>query len=83
MVGKHSKEAELRRRIRAIIKDAAFNDKILDETVNVLSSQQLLLLVPEPVPFHLVEIERGEVLTDSRGTGSWQRIPPLSNKMRH
>ena len=64
------------RKIRGIIYSNSFNDKTLWETVSWISRRGILELLHESelcisdVP----DVEKGEVLADSRGRGSFQRL---------
>ena len=64
------------RKIRGIIYSNSFNDKILCETVSRISRRGILELLHESelrisdVP----DVEKGEVLVDSRGRGTFQRL---------
>ena len=63
-----------KRSIRRIIFTSSFHDKILCETICRLSRDEVLGLLREPVQVSLVpDVEKGEVLLDSRGRGSFQR----------
>jgi hypothetical protein len=61
------------RRIRGIILRGSFYDRRLGEAVSQMTRLDVLAQLTEPVEVHLVpDVERGEVLIDSRGTGSLQ-----------
>jgi hypothetical protein len=71
---KRSKERSQRRLVRKIILSSGFRDRVACEIVCRLSRQDVLALVPEPLePGVVPDIEKGEVLANSRGTGSFQR----------
>jgi len=73
LVHKRSPERLLYRRIRQIIFDMSFRDRLRDETVSMVSRADILALL-SPVQVSVVpDVERGEVLVDSRGRGSFQR----------
>ena len=75
MPHKRSPEKRQLRRIRRIIFTHAFRDRVSYETICTLSRSEVLGLLNEPVLVASVpDVERGEVLTDSRGTGTFQRI---------
>ena len=67
-------EAKLqRRRVRAILFSSAFVDRARGETVSRVSRTDILGALEGPVEVGLVpDVEKGEVLSDSRGTGSFQ-----------
>jgi hypothetical protein len=74
MTHKRSKEKELERKVRRLVLVSSFHDRILCETVCRMSRAEVLALLDEPVEVGLVpELEKGEVLTDSRGRGTFQR----------
>lgn len=76
MPHRRSLEKSQSRRVRRIIFNHAFRDPVRDETVCRLSRLEVLGLLNEPVLVASVpDVERGEVLVDSRGTGSFQRVP--------
>jgi hypothetical protein len=76
MPHKRSPEKSQLRRIRRIIFNHAFHDRVRSETVCRLSRLEVLGLLNEPVLVASVpDVERGEVLIDSRGTGSFQKVP--------
>jgi len=69
-------EAELRKRlIRKLIFTNAYQDKEIVETICRLSRVEVVALTPgDNLLVSLVpDVERGEVLVDSRGQGSFQR----------
>jgi hypothetical protein len=77
MPNKHSEAAIQRRLAKRLLLRNAFQDNILRETVNLLSADQLATLMSDQLDYvlpHVLRCERGEVLLDSRGTGSFQRI---------
>ena len=64
-----------KRSIRKTIFTSSFRDKILHETVCRLSRDEVLGLLCEPVQVSLVpDVEKGEVLIDLRGRGTFQRV---------
>jgi len=74
---KRSLDKLLKRRIRAIIFSNAFYDGNRSETVSTMSRLEILGLLHEPISVSDVpDVEKGEVLFDSRGNGSFQRRPP-------
>jgi hypothetical protein len=75
MVHKRSQEKLLLRKIRRIIYSLSYNDRIICETVSKVSRREVLALLNQPVQLSDVpDVEKGEVLVDSRGTGSFQRL---------
>jgi hypothetical protein len=71
---KRSHDKLLERRIRALIFNSAFVDTRRAETVCMLSRVDVLSMLNGVVDVGLVPpVMRGEVLVDSRGTGSFQR----------
>ncbi len=61
------------RQIRGIILHGSFYDRKLGEVVSRMTRLDVLGQLNEPVEVHLVpEIEKGEVLLDLRGRGSFQ-----------
>jgi len=72
---KRSKEMSLRRQIRRLTVSNSFYDRVRCETVSKLSRTELLTLLSHPVQLDQVpEVEKGEVLLDARGDGSFQRM---------
>jgi hypothetical protein len=80
MVHKHSEAAEQRRLARKIVLKDAFIDPIRQETVNIMGPEQVSALLSQNFEYVLPEaashVERGEVLLDSRGQGSFQERTP-------
>ena len=74
---KRSQERLQLRRIRSILFSSCFYDKHACEAVSRLSRSDVLGMLAEPVEVGLVpDVEKGEVLADSRGLGSFQRLRP-------
>jgi len=74
MVHKRSEHKLLLRRIRAIIYSLSYNDQIVCETVSKASRVDVLAFLNKAIQISDVpDIEKGEVLVDSRGRGSFQR----------
>lgn len=70
---RRTKEKEQLRQVRRIILSKSFRDRIRCETVCKMTRIDVLALLKEPVQIGLVpELEKGEVLVDSRGNGSFQ-----------
>jgi hypothetical protein len=62
------------RRIRGIILRRSFYDRNVSEVVSRVSRLDVMALLSGPVEVGLVpDVEKGEVLLDSRGRGSFQR----------
>jgi hypothetical protein len=63
----------LERKIRGIILRGSFYDRKVSEVVSKMTRLDVLAQLNEPVEVHLVpDVEKGEVLIDSRGRGSLQ-----------
>jgi hypothetical protein len=61
------------RKIRGIIFCRAYRDLKIRETVSRVDRVDVLRLIAEPVDVDLVpDVVKGEVLSDSRGEGSFQ-----------
>lgn len=74
MVHKRSAEKLLKRRVRNLILDNSRRDPWHAETICLVSRRQVLNMLKEPVAVGDVpDVEPGEILTDSRGSGSLQR----------
>lgn len=70
---KRNQQKLLQRRIRGIILRGSFYDRNLGENVSRMTRVDVLGELREPVEVHLVpDVEVGEVLVDSRGSGSLQ-----------
>jgi hypothetical protein len=75
MTHERSKEKQQARRIRGIVFSNGFRDRVRGETVCRLSRVDVLGLLNEPVTTDLVpDLEKGEILIDSRGNGSFQTL---------
>jgi hypothetical protein len=73
MVHERSKISLERRRLRRLIFAHSYQDKIRAETVSLISRVDVLNLALYVCDVSLVpDVVRGEVLVDSRGTGSFQ-----------
>ena len=74
MTHRRSKDSLLKRQIRRLIFCNSYQDPHCAETVNMMSSTEILGALAEPVQVSLVpDVVKGEVLVDSRGQGSFQR----------
>jgi hypothetical protein len=72
-VHKRSKKKLLLRKIRAIVYSLSYNDRFLCETVSRVSCADAVTFLDEAVQVSDVpDLEKGEVLLDSRGQGSFQ-----------
>ena len=72
---KRSQARLLQRRIRALIFCNSLQDELRCETVSKVSRVDVLGLLAEPVDVSSVpDVEKGEVLVNSRGEGSFQRV---------
>ena len=61
-------------KIQKIIFHDSFHDKKLAEIISRSTRLEVLGQLKEPVEVHLVpDVEKGEVLVDLRGEGSFQR----------
>jgi hypothetical protein len=70
------------RRVRALIFATAFVDPVRSETVCRVDRVDVLEALQDPVDVSRIpEVEKGEVLVDSRGSGSFQRRPPHHESM--
>ena len=71
--GKRSKQAMRKRLARRIVFATSFHDKELAETV-----ARVKLTYAEKVGYNakIVNVERGEILKDNRGRGTFQKILP-------
>jgi hypothetical protein len=71
---RRSKNSLLKRQIRNIILSNSIYDKTLCETVTTISKTDLLLALTGQIKMSQVpDIERGEVLIDSKGKGTLQK----------
>jgi hypothetical protein len=70
---RNAKELQARK-IRGIILRKSFYDRNLCEVISKMTRLDVMAQLNEPIEVHLVpDIEKGEVLLDSRGRGSLQR----------
>jgi hypothetical protein len=68
-------------RIRGLIFNSSFHDQQRCETVCRMSRLDILALLTGPVEVGDVpDVVKGEVLVDSRGTGSFQWGPPYHER---
>jgi hypothetical protein len=75
MPHRRSREKLQMREIRRIIFSKSVYDREAAETVCRVSRLDVLHMLKEPLEVHLVpDVEKGEVLIDSRGQGSFQRV---------
>jgi len=75
---RRSPEKLIARLIRGLIFANSFRDRVLCETVSLLSRRDILAMLSDrAVKVSLVpDVERGEVLIDARGCGSFQKAKP-------
>ena len=72
---KRSESSQQRRFIKRLVLQCAFQDRQRSETVNILSREAIAASASQAFDYvlpGLTNYERGEVLADSRGTGSLQ-----------
>jgi len=63
------------RKIQTIILNGSYRDKQHGETISKLTREEVMGKVKEPIEVHLIpDLEKGEVLIDSRGRGSFQAM---------
>jgi hypothetical protein len=75
LVHKRSEKTLLRRRIHRLIFNNSHRDCRRAEMVCMISRVEVAGLLHEPLEFHVIpDVENGEVLVDSRGQGSFQRV---------
>ena len=74
MVHKRSKDSLQRRQIRALIFASCYQDLARCESICRISRSEILASLAGPVEVcNVPDVEKGEVLVDSRGQGSFQR----------
>lgn len=86
--GKRSKNSEKKRQqrrdARHYILTHSFHDRELAETVCTPQTRSLTILALQhdydAVDMHLVNVEKGEVLIDARGRGSFQEMTLLGGR---
>ena len=84
MRGKRSEESKLKQKIRTLVWEKAFDDDLMSEVVNLLTPSQILsYFFNDAIPLHYVKVERGEVLSDNRGRGSWQFKPEFYRRLKY
>jgi hypothetical protein len=73
---KRSNERLLERKIRGLIFRHSHHDYKRAESVCKITRVEIADLLHEPLLLRIIpDVEKGEVLIDSRGQGSFQRIP--------
>ncbi|MGD0159666.1 MAG: hypothetical protein ABSB89_05150 [Candidatus Bathyarchaeia archaeon] len=73
MTHRRTREKEQVRQARRIILSSSFHDRVRCERICRMTRTDVLALLKEPVQVGSVPaLERGEVLVDSRGKGSFQ-----------
>lgn len=61
------------RQVRGIIYRMSYNDRLVCETVSKTSMQDVLAFLSEAIQLSdIPDVEKGEVLVNARGTGSFQ-----------
>jgi len=74
MVHRRSEKKLLLRKIRAVIYSLSYDDRLICETVSKVSRIDVLAFLDQAIQISDVpNVEKGEVLVDSRGRGSFQR----------
>jgi hypothetical protein len=74
MVHRRSKDNLQKRQIRTLIFASCYHDSNRCETVSRVSRGDILASLSGPVEVcDVPDIEKGEILADSRGSGSFQR----------
>ncbi len=67
------------RKIQTIILRNSHYDRKVCEVISKITRSDVMAQLNEPIEVHLVpDIEKGEVLFDTRGSGSLQRIGDFS-----
>ena len=82
MPHKRSREARIRRTTARIVSTYSHRDLIISESVNILTPGQVLGTLIDKLPKYRVNdllkhsdmFEKGEVISDSRGEGSQQKV---------
>ena len=75
MVHKRKNNKKQERKIRSIILRGSFHDKKMGEVISQMTRVDVMAHLDEPVEVHLIpDVEKGEVLIDSRGRGRFQRL---------
>lgn len=78
LVHKRCKKSLLRRHIHGLILNKSYFDHERSEIVCRVSRVEIIDLLPQPIDLHVVpNIEKGEVLIDSLGQGSFQRTTQI------
>jgi hypothetical protein len=75
MVHKRKNNKKKERKIRGIILHSSYHDRKVGEFVSKLTRVDIMAHLDEPVEVQLIpDIEKGEVLIDSIGRGTFQRL---------
>ena len=75
MTHKRSQTKQQKRKIRGLIIRGSFYDRQRGEIVSTMTRVDVMAKLKEPIEVHLIpDIEKGEVLTNSRGNGSFQKF---------
>jgi hypothetical protein len=71
---KRSTKKIIQRKIRRAIQHATYYDKQKGETISTATQTEILSQLKEPIEVNLVpDIEKGEVLLDTKGKGTLQK----------
>jgi hypothetical protein len=63
------------RKIQSIVINGCYYDKQHGETISKLTRLEIMDQLNEPTDIHLIpDLEKGEVLIDSRGRGTLQKL---------
>jgi hypothetical protein len=75
MVHKRKNIKKQKRKIRGIILHGSFHDKKVGEIISKMTHVDVMAYLDEPVEANLIpDLEKGEVLIDSRDRGTLQRL---------
>jgi hypothetical protein len=83
-VHRRSHRSLLRRQVQHLIFSFSYHDYDSGDFVNRVSREQILGLIDKAVQISAIpDIEKGEVLVDSRGNGTFQRERQLLGQGRN
>lgn len=78
MVHKRKNNKKQERKIRGIILHNSYHDRKAGEVISKITQVDVMAHLDEPVEVHLIpDLEKGEVLLDLRGRGSFQLLGAL------
>ena len=78
MVHKRKNIKKQERNIRGIILHGSHHDKKVGEIISKMTRVDVMAHLDEPIEVHLIpDLEKGEVLLDLHGKGSFQRLGEL------